>query len=483
MRTCLSIGLCALACAIARPLWAVSRPVDSVRLRVAVMSDVHLHSEPRTDETLRKALRWFDAAGVDAVVVAGDITDWGIRSQHETFKRAWDSVFVRGRGRDGRSVTLLAINGNHDNGGFRYGGPGNYRYASNDPKLQAELDAQRAHFDRAKLWQEVYGEKYESHFIRTVKGYTFVGSQFEGDESGDLRDWFARHRSALPRDRPFFYFQHVPLRGTILGPWVARDDGVATGLLSDFPNCIAFCGDSHQSLTNERNIWQGAFTVVGTGSLLYVALPNGRENDWQTSPGTPVQQMPPMGGGGGDGRQAMLMRVYDDRVVLERREFAFTEGERIAPDWVIPLDARKRPYDWKTVGSRSRPYGFSPDATVRVGPLRPGKDRRGTRREQVYVEFPIATVRGEGRVRPLDYEVSVQVRESDFSRIVSQKRVYSCRSWAPERIEHPVVGCAFAREELAFGRETRFVVRACDSWNNKSAPLCSDWMTLPPPAD
>lgn len=56
MRTCLSIGLCALACAIARPLWAVSRPVDSVRLRVAVMSDVHLHSEPRTDETLRKAL-------------------------------------------------------------------------------------------------------------------------------------------------------------------------------------------------------------------------------------------------------------------------------------------------------------------------------------------------------------------------------------------------------------------------------------------
>mgnify|MGYP004677166491 FL=1 len=477
MRTLLIAGVCAAA------LHAQSETVDLVRLRVAVMSDVHLNSEPGTDGTLRKALAWFDAAGIDAAIVAGDITDWGIRSQHETFKRAWDETFACGRGRDGRPVKLLAINGNHDNGGFRYGGPGNYRYSSNDPKLQAELDGQRAHYDRAKQWKEVYGEAYESHFIRTVKGYMFVGSQFESDKSEGLREWFARHRRALPRDKPFFYFQHVHLRGTVLGDWVAQDDGVATELLSDFPNCIAFSGDSHTTLTNERNIWQGAFTSVGTGSLLYVWAPDGRENGWQTAHGTPVQQMPPMGGGGGDGRQAMLMRVYDDRIVLERREFAFTDGERIGPDWVIPLDVRKRPYAWKTVSASSRPYDFASDATVTVHPFRTGKDRLGNSREQVYVEFPIAQDRSDGRVRPFDYEVTVQTRESDFSRVLTQKRVYSCRSWAPERIEHKIVGCTFAREELPLEREMRFVVRACDSWNNKSAPLCSDWMTLPPPAD
>ena len=121
MRTLLIAGVCAAA------LHAQSETVDLVRLRVAVMSDVHLNSEPGTDGTLRKALAWFDAAGIDAAIVAGDITDWGIRSQHETFKRAWDETFACGRGRDGRPVKLLAINGNHDNGGFRYGGPGNYR--------------------------------------------------------------------------------------------------------------------------------------------------------------------------------------------------------------------------------------------------------------------------------------------------------------------------------------------------------------------
>ena len=46
-----------------------------------------------------------------------------------------------------------------------------------------------------------------------------------------------------------------------------HDKGIATKTLSNYPNAIAFSGHSHYSLTDERSIWQGAFTSIGQSSL------------------------------------------------------------------------------------------------------------------------------------------------------------------------------------------------------------------------
>jgi hypothetical protein len=67
---------------------------------------------------------------------------------------------------------------------------------------------------------------------------------------------------------PFFYVQHPHLKDTCYGPWAwGHDAGITTKTLSAYPNAIAFSGHSHYSLTDERTIWQGAFTSVGTGSF------------------------------------------------------------------------------------------------------------------------------------------------------------------------------------------------------------------------
>ena len=91
---------------------------------------------------------------------------------------------------------------------------------------------------------------------------------------------------------------------------------------------VAFCGDTHYTLTDERSLWQGAFTVVNTASLKYSFLGYSmRENShggYNTSGFAGEDRVrkhcqPPLETG--DGRQAMLMEVYDDHIVLKRREF------------------------------------------------------------------------------------------------------------------------------------------------------------------
>ena len=96
------------------------------RLKVGVVSDIHVIAEDADrpcqgdTRTFRHALRWFDAQGVDAVIVAGDMADNGLVPQLQRVADAWNAVFPNGRSTlDGRKVERCFIYGNHD-----YEGPG-----------------------------------------------------------------------------------------------------------------------------------------------------------------------------------------------------------------------------------------------------------------------------------------------------------------------------------------------------------------------
>ena len=95
-------------------------------------------------------------------------------------------------------------------------------------------------------------------------------------------------------------------------------------------------GHSHLSITDERSIWQGAYTAVNAGCLRYIALPSGRENSGPKR-NSAFKAMPY--GKTFDCRQGMLMDVYGDRIVFARREFV--TGESLGPDWVVPLAGEK----------------------------------------------------------------------------------------------------------------------------------------------
>jgi len=66
------------------------------------------------DGRVEKALRWFDAQGVDAVMVPGDIAHSGKIPELVHFATVWDRVFPNGRGSGGQPVEKLFVTGNHD---------------------------------------------------------------------------------------------------------------------------------------------------------------------------------------------------------------------------------------------------------------------------------------------------------------------------------------------------------------------------------
>lgn len=89
------------------------------RLVFGVISDIHL-KDARSCAKYARALRWFDAHAVDAVMCCGDLTDWGLSHQLKMVADGWRAVFPDDRRSDGAPVTRLFLYGDHDNGGYAH---------------------------------------------------------------------------------------------------------------------------------------------------------------------------------------------------------------------------------------------------------------------------------------------------------------------------------------------------------------------------
>lgn len=439
-------------------------------LRFGVVSDVHVREATGQygTEALVKAFSWFRDQGADGVVIAGDMADFGLVSQLQCIADAWNKVFPRDKGLDGRHVEKLFIYGNHDIEGFKYS------------KIEPKPDEIIA-TDRAAAWERVFGEPYVPIWKKTVKGYTFIGAHWDGWKGVPSIEPYMKERAAeLCGDRPFFYIQHPHPKGTCHGGWAwGQDDGFATRALSRFPNAIAFSGHSHHPLVDERAIWQGAFTSIGTASLRYIDPVYGRENAGPSALDD-LKQMPMLDRFGG--KEGLLVSVYPGCVVVRRRDIV-CDGD-LGPDWVIPLpSAGPKPFDFAARGASAAPPEFPSGAKAVVrGPF-DGKDRKGRASKQIEVSFPAATA-GDGRPRAYDYEVAAEVEESGARRIAKSKRVYSPTYFlAPER-EIGTVRCVFSVNELGtrkakwFNPKVRFVVRAAESFGNPGRTLASNWHQL-----
>lgn len=352
-----SFGTLALGgCAFRAPAGVLSGA--GANLVFGVVSDIHV-GEGRGDfkkfgdaSQFEKTLRWFDEQGVDGVIVAGDMAENGMINQIEHVGAAWFRVFPDGKSlRDGRRVEQLFVYGNHD-----FEGQGSYKYATLY-REQKSFESFWIRRDPAKVWRDVFREDYSPIWMKTVKGYQFIGAHWSlgKDPWGgipEVEPWFRDNAAKIDRTKPFFFIQHIHPQGTVysyanpnLKPGRATDRGYATRALSAFPNAIAFSGHTHYSLTDERSIWQGAFTSVGASSLRF----GGSASMWEQ-------------------RQGMLVKVYDDRVVIVRRDFLHDQS--LGDDWVIPLpactDERTRPLSCEARAARNLPPEFADGAKVAV---------------------------------------------------------------------------------------------------------------------
>ena len=473
-------------------------------LRVGVLTDIHVTPPATGDEWFVKALRHFDAEHVDAVLVAGDLTTWTRRFEFEAVAAAWRKVFPGDRRSDGAPVERLFISGNHDVDGFFY----------SDAKFQSREEAERDSFffHRDEWWREFFGGPYEPARVKTVKGYAFVlvnwwsradetyqknPARFPlaaglAPEENPAPAFLRKVLPQLPADRPFFYVQHEPLPGTVCQcePDAPLDE--TGGVLASCPNGIAISGHMHYSLTDERSIWQGAFTAVNASCArgFAFAFP-GRENghavgDYGRDPPFEMDKFDIHAV-----RQGIMMDVFSDQVVFKR--FDIVSDLPLGDDWVVPLFANGATvppppatpkYSFAVRASASRPPQFATGSAVSVREIDDGH-RRNARgngpdpvpRRQVVVSFPSIHATPDSS-RPWDYSVAAEMRIKDMSQILAEKRVYSPGFCMPEALDAAPVECAFARETIPKGRDVRFVVRPLDCWGNAGKPIASEWRQL-----
>ena len=453
----------------------------AAKVRFGVISDVHIR-EPGDERHLLCALRFFRERGADGVMVAGDIADQGRISQLKIFADAWYSVFPDDRGLDGQKVEKLFIYGNHDIWG-----------ATNDPELAKRRDGIGYDDARpARVWEELFHEPYSDFWIKNVKGYSFIGGHWTKKDNFDGLDAFLRaHEKELDPSKPFFYTQHAHPKDTCYGAWAwGHDNGESTRALSRFPNAVAFSGHSHYTLTDDRSVWQGAFTSINTASMKYSSLDyslrdnlnNTNSSGYQGEKGRPkahprvyigrfeeANKDASYGVNLMQGRQGMLVSVYDDRMVIERREFV--TGHSLGDDWVVPLPAG--------TGAGSFAYGeqakrkvapeFASDAKVAVSFV---DDENKDIGRAVQLDCPRAEERGGCRV--FDYEVTATLVEDDVDLVQVQRRFIAPDFFLP--LESKIPSCRFrlALSDLKLKGHYRFGVTPVESFGKKGRTIWSE---------
>ena len=290
-----------------------------------VVSDTHI----RTDWTGKKpswrfpikyfeaALEYFKAANVDAVMHCGDFAHRGMMMSMQFHADAWKKVFGEGRG-----PVKLFVSGNHDIIGGNYGD-----FAAKVFKDEEERKKWVLAYDIAEKWERVWGEKYEEVWHKEVKGYHFFGRQWEIKDEMRTARFIEENaeRLSLAGTKPFFYLQHC---------------GAGKGLnkaLAKWPNAVGFFGHAHNSAASWNVIKdrEGSISIQvpsceprGTGLLCADGYITKAKLEGKEAAGTP--------------RQGYVVRVYDDMLVIERREFG--EGGSLGADWVMPFGNTPHPF-------------------------------------------------------------------------------------------------------------------------------------------
>lgn len=224
------------------------------RVTFGIFADTHVTPQ-KPDELARlaKGFAFFDSVDADAVVVDGDLTDFGSQAEYDAWKNVKDE-YIGDR-------SLVACLGNHEgNTADRLlAATGN---KPNDDKL-------------------INGY----HFITISAGsgpldpVTGKGSSHGGGNYSYVMPWLKERLDAAVAedpDKPIFLFRHYPLNDTIYAstPW--GGSGLTVEFLSNYPQVVTFSGHIHTPNNHPRSIWQdGGFTAVNVPTLTYLWMEAG----------------------------------------------------------------------------------------------------------------------------------------------------------------------------------------------------------------
>ena len=427
------------------------------RLKVGIVTDTHIQVDA---EAFEKALRYFRDCGVDAVLHDGDISDWGVVSGWRLAAEAWERVFPGNRAPDGREVVKLFTTGNHDFEGVKYWDQEEEMLANGISKDELLVD-----HDLPTQWKKHFGLEFAPIVRWNVKGYDFIAAHW--GHHAEIVPWMKAHGGELDPSRPFFYFQHVQPDGTVAAG-CSGDGGTAMRAFSGFPNAVVIGGHTHLSLTDGHQIWQGPFTAICAGTLSWSELPfdyeNARPLDWRNKR---VQQMPAIPDRFFQRtKQGLVMSVYDDRIVFERRDFS--NDVELGEPWVVPLPlGTEKPFARDAQSARMPVPQFGDGAVLKTRTV-VGEDRKANKSVQLVLDFPTAD---KGGVRAYGYEVRVEPEGGEskvLCRIVSP--TYNCGPSCECKGQRAVVSV----RDLPKGLPYRMAVRPQNCFGRNGEPIRSE---------
>ena len=456
-------------------------PKGPARLKIGLLSDIHI-TDANSCGDFEKALRTFDKWGADGVLCCGDMADWGVAPQIKFTADTWFKVFPGGRRSDGAPMANLLHYGDHDCCGYFYRHHAECVKAYPDENEMRKVSIRWT--DRKKIWEEAFKEEWAPIVHKRVKGYDFVLSHFTVGEKGNewgnnvpgLEEFFAKLAPKLEKGKPFFYSQHRIPRMTIGREFMyGQDDGRTTKLFSKFPDLCAFCGHKHLTCTDERAIWQGAFTCVQVPSLRYCGTAGGRDNSfedphldkWQE----PDWQMPILPCN--RTKQGMFMTVYDNAMVITRWDFR--TGDSLGPEWVVPLplSGGDRPFEYDRRAAAMPAPEFPDGAEISVRRcMKKERDRKD--RDVFEISFPTAPAR-DGAPRANDYEVQISIVRRGIDRVIATKRVFSPGYMSAEKNDAGPVLCDFDADILASAYlPLRITARPVNVFGRKGGEIALD---------
>ena len=393
-------------------------------LRVGIVSDMHVRYEPLNNrmcpysdaETAKHAFEYFRDQQVDAVVVAGDFTDYGQIREMQEVANKWFEVFPDNKGLNGQTVEKIFVFGNHEWDIFTTDMEfARERYGGSTPE---ECLANVMRSDPAKHWKDIWGEEFSRVYMKDVKGYKFIAAHWMDDGSNvsnavryqPTADFVAAHRAEIPTDKPFFYVQHPHPQGTVFPGTIFHDNGATTAAFKGFNNLIAITGHSHYSVTDLRSVWQGDYTAVNTGCLRWTIPTYDIDNktgymnssSYYNSAAQDPQKTMTQAWADWTSRLGLMMEVYDDYVVIKRRDFY--QDLPIDDDWVIPTTPNApKPYAPDTLKAATPAPQFPAGAALTVTRGK-GKNRKDEEKDVYKVLIPQANAVAGGRVYNYDVE-------------------------------------------------------------------------------
>ena len=183
----------------------------------------------------------------------------------------------------------------------------------------------------------------------------------------------------------------------------------------------------------------------------------------------------------GDCRQGMLWSVYDDCIVVKRREFL--SDLDVGDDWILPLTAAEsKPFAFAERAKKFHAPSFPADAKLEVSVVK-AKNRGGksgnesipaVEKDAFKIVVPAAVADKNARLYELEFAAETKdgakkaklVLPEGFNHALGHKKA-SAQSF-----------CVFACDELA-AEEVRFTVTPINCFGARGDPLVSDWVRSP----